>query len=783
MLLRELLDELLTSLETGPLVTAVRHFDAKPAVFAPFPSSLDPRIVESLKARGVRQLYSHQAKAFETVAKGDNVVVVTPTASGKTLCYNLPVLQALVQQPESRVLYMFPTKALAQDQLAELGLLAKTLPDMRMFTYDGDTPQDARRVVRARANLVLTNPDMLHSGILPHHTKWVNLFQNLRYVVIDELHAYRGVFGSHLANVLRRLKRICRHYGSAPQFIMASATIANPRELAERLTGEAVAELAESGAPTGEKVFLCYNPPVVNPELGIRAPYLGEAAKLAARFLKQKVATIVFCQSRLATEVVLASVKKAVEDKTGDAGMVRGYRGGYLPLRRREVEHGLRAGEVLGVVTTSALELGIDIGHLDLAVLAGYPGTIASLWQQAGRAGRRSGQSAAILVATSSPMDQYLAAHPDYLFGAAPEHARINPENPFILVNHLKCGAFELPFAVDEPFGGDVGKHLEALHEEDLLHRAGDRFHWTSETYPADHISLRTVTSDNFLVIDTTARDARHTKRRQIIAEVDWKSAFAMIYPKAIYLVEGEPFEVQELHYREDEEKVAYVKGVVVDYYTDAISAKGVWILQRLARQETPGLLAEQGEVLVAEKVVGFKKIKMGTLENVGSGEVELPQQEMQTTSVWLTLDPALLRRVSPSRDELLDGLRALTRLLHHLAPLFLLCDIRDVGSWLGDGSPSEAGVVVTRESAWARLLQASEFTPTIYLYDNQPGGIGLAERIFQVLPDLLRRGLETIAGCRCSSGCPSCVGPVNEVGRRAKPVALALLGRLVPRR
>jgi DEAD/DEAH box helicase domain-containing protein len=522
---------------------------------------------------------------------------------------------------------------------------------------------------------------------------------------------------------------------------------------------------------------------MVNPELGIRAPYLGEAAQLAARFLKKKIPTIVFCQSRLATEVVLVSVKQAVEDKTGDAGTVRGYRGGYLPLRRREVEQGLRAGDVLGVVATSALELGIDIGHLDVAVLAGYPGTIASMWQQAGRAGRRSGQSLAVLVATSSPMDQYLATHPDYLFGAPPEHARINPENPFILINHVKCGAFELPFPAEESFGGDISAHLQALEEEGLVHRAGDRFHWTSETYPADHISLRTVTSDNFLVIDTTARDAKQTKRRQIIAEVDWKSAFAMIYPKAIYLVEGEPFEVQELHYREDEEKVAYVKRVVVDYFTDAISAKGVWILQHLTRQETPGFLAEQGEVLVAEKVVGFKKIKMGTLENVGSGEVELPQQEMQTTSVWLQPAPALLAEVSSSRDELLDGLRALTHLLHHLAPIFLLSDIRDVGAWLGDGSPSEAGVVATRESTRARLLQAVEFTPTIYLYDNQPGGIGLAERIFQVLPDLLARGLETLLSCGCRSGCPSCVGPVNDVGRRAKPVARALLMRLVPRR
>src|SRR6266852_4601836 len=634
--LRELLDELLTSLETGPLIAAVRHFEARPAVFAPFPSSLDPRLVESLRSRGVQQLYSHQAQAFEIVSKGENLVVVTPTASGKTLCYNLPVLQALVQQPDARALYLFPTKALAQDQLAELMELSKSLPDMRMFTYDGDTPQDARRSVRARANLVLTNPDMLHSGILPHHTKWVNLFQNLRYVVIDELHAYRGVFGSHVANVLRRLRRLCRHYGSAPQFIMASATIANPRELAERITGENVEEVAESGAPTGDKLFLCYNPPVVNPELGIRAPYLGEAARLATRFLREKIATIVFAQSRLSTEVLLTAIKTGVADKTGDAGIVRGYRGGYLPTRRRAVEQGLRAGEVLGVVSTNALELGVDIGHLDVAVLAGYPGAIASLWQQAGRAGRRSGCSAAVFVATSAPLDQFMVTHPDYLFGMPPEHARVNPDNPFILVSHLKCAAFELPVGDDERFGDlDVRRFLVALEDEGVLHHTGRRWHWAAETYPADHTSLRTVTTDNFLVIDTTARDEKQTKRRQIIAEVDWGSAFATIYPKAIYLVESDPYEVQELHFREDEEKVAYVKRVAVDYFTDAISAKGVWILQRLAEGPPATYLAEQGEVLVAEKVVGFKKIKMGTLENVGSGEVELPQQEMQTTSAW----------------------------------------------------------------------------------------------------------------------------------------------------
>jgi DEAD/DEAH box helicase domain-containing protein len=780
-MLGEILDDLLISNSTGPCITATRHFPARAAITVPFPSTLDPRLVEALRARGITQLYSHQARAWEIVDSGRHAVIVTPTASGKTLCYNVPVLQALLREPDARVLYVFPTKALAQDQLAELEQIAKSLPELRMFTYDGDTPQDARRAVRARANLVLTNPDMLHSGILPHHTKWAILFQNLKFVVIDELHAYRGVFGSHLANVLRRLKRICRHYGSTPQFIMTSATIANPAELAQRQTGEPVTEIAESGAPTGEKLFVCYNPPVVNPELGIRAPYLGEAATLALRFLRERIPTIVFAQSRLATEVLLTAIKRGVADRTGDTGIVRGYRGGYLPTRRRAVEQGLRAGDVLGVVSTNALELGVDIGHLDVAVLAGYPGAIASLWQQAGRAGRRTEASAALMVASSAPLDQFMVTHPDYLFGTAPEHARINPDNPFILVSHLKCAAFELPVPDGETFGDvDVRRYLAALEDEGVLHRAGARWHWAAETYPADHTSLRTVTSDNFVVIDTTARDDTDTKRRQVIAEVDWGSAFATIYPKAIYLVESVPYEVQTLHYREDEEKVAYVKRVNVDYFTDAVTAKGVWILQSLADRALPAYLAEQGEVLVAEKTVGFKKIKHGTLENVGSGEVELPQQEMQTTSAWITVPPVVLARVSPSREELIDGLRAVTYLLHHLAPIFLLCDIRDLGSWLGDTTPAAPGAVATRESTRRRLLDAAEFNPTIYLYDSHAGGIGLAERVFEVLPQLLGRALATLEGCRCAWGCPSCVGPVNEVGRRAKATAAAILRALL---
>jgi DEAD/DEAH box helicase domain-containing protein len=430
------------------------------------------------------------------------------------------------------------------------------------------------------------------------------------------------------------------------------------------------------------------------------------------------------------------------------------------------------------VVSTNALELGVDIGHLDVAILAGYPGTIASLWQQAGRAGRRSGQSLAIMVATSAPLDQFMASHPDYLFGMPPEHARINPENPFILVNHLKCGAFELPFGEDEKFGStDVRMHLAALEDEGLLHHSGGRWHWASETYPADHVSLRTVTTDNFLVLDTTARDEKQVKRRQIIAEVDWSSAFSTIHPKAIYLMESEPYEVQELHFREDEEKVAYVKRVAVDYFTDAVTNKGVWILRRLVDRSGRGYQAVQGEVLVAWKVVGFKKIKLGTMENVGSGEVDLPQQEMQTTSAWLTIDPAALAKVSPSREELVDGLRALTHLLHHLAPIFVLCDLRDLGSWLGDTTDATPGAAVEsyRETR-RRLLESATFSPTIYLYDSHAGGIGLAERIFEVFPQLLERGLAVLQGCPCPAGCPSCVGPVNDVGRRAKATATAIL-------
>ena len=556
--------------ESGGAVTALRRFPARPAETVPIPDTIDPHLADALRTRGVEALYTHQARALDLLGKGGHCVVVTPTASGKTLCYNLPVLQALLGEAATRALYLFPTKAPRAGPAGGAGGAGASAPGARIHTYDGDTPQDARRAVRARANVVLTNPDMLHSGILPHHTKWIGLFQNLRYVVIDELHTYRGVFGSHLANVLRRLLRICRHYGASPQFICTSATIANPQELAERLIGAPVGLVTENGAPAGEKVVVFYNPPVVNAELGIRRPYLNGGEPTRDAVPPRPGADHRLHGSRLAEEVVLTDLKAAVERAPAFTDVIRGYRGGYLPNRRREVERGLRAGDVLGVVSTNALELGIDIGRLDVAMLAGYPGTVASTWQQAGRAGRRTRLSAAVLVASSAPLDQFIVTHPDYFFGAPPEHGLINPDNPYVLASHLKCAAFELPFAEDEPFGAeDVGRYLRLLEEEGVLHRTGGRYHWTSETYPADHLSLRSVASDNFVVIDSTHQTLepvesvrRLTRKREVIAEVDWRSAFAMVHPKAIYLIEGQQFEVQELRFREDEEKVAYVKRV-----------------------------------------------------------------------------------------------------------------------------------------------------------------------------------------------------------------------------
>src|SRR4051812_44103523 len=557
-------------------VTAVRRLPARAADYAPFPEDIEERLRHVYRDRGIEQPYTHQAAAIAHALSGRHVVITTPTASGKTLCYNAPVLSSILRDPSTRALYLFPTKALAQDQLAELHEMSDALSRrggvvIGGFTYDGDTPQDARRSIRGRAHVVLSNPDMVHSGILPHHPRWAKLFENLRFVIIDELHAYRGVFGSHLTNVLRRLRRICRHYGSNPTFICSSATIANPRELAEGLVEQPFEPVSESGAPRGEKFFLFVNPPVVNQQLGIRRSYLAETRRVAGEFLKRQLQLIVFAQSRLTTEILTTYLKDDFDGPPGTHDQIRGYRGGYLPQRRREIEKGLREGSVRAVVSTNALELGIDIGALDVCVMAGYPGTISGTWQRAGRAGRRSGRSAAVLVASSAPLDRFVVRNPSYFFDAPPEHALINPDNLHILVDHVKCAAFELPFTTSEQYGRyDVQEVLGMLQESGFVHLSEDsavsgddavspagQWQWTNESYPADAVSLRSISSDNFVVVDTT-------HGADIIGETSFTSGPSTLHEKAIYLLEGELYQVEKLDF---EGRKAYVRHIDCDYY------------------------------------------------------------------------------------------------------------------------------------------------------------------------------------------------------------------------
>jgi DEAD/DEAH box helicase domain-containing protein len=490
----------------------------RPAQLLPLPGELDPRLAAALRTRGVQQLYSHQRAAWDAVTAGRHTVVVTPTASGKTLCYNLPVLQAALAD-RAKALYLFPTKALSQDQVAELMELneAGNL-GIRAFTFDGDTPGDARRAVRTRGDIVVSNPDMLHQGVLPHHTKWAQFFENLRFVVIDEMHTYRGVFGSHVANVIRRLRRVCRFYGSDPVFVLSSATIANPGELAEGLIGEPVTAITESGAPTGERHLLLWNPPVVNADLGIRASARSQVTRIARMAVKSGLKTIVFAQSRLMVEVLTKYLKDVFDADPRRPARVAAYRGGYLPGQRRETEKALRAGSVDCVIATSALELGVDIGSLDVCVLNGYPGTIAATWQRLGRAGRRMRPSLGVLVATSQPLDQYIIRNPEFFFGSSPEHARIDPDQLLILLDHVRCAAFELPFRRGDRFGTEnLEELLGYLEEHGVLHREEDTWHWTEDSYPAQSVSLRSVAEGNFVVVDATGGAQGHHRRGRLL--------------------------------------------------------------------------------------------------------------------------------------------------------------------------------------------------------------------------------------------------------------------------
>ena len=774
-------------------ITYWKLLDNKEAEYCDFPQAMSPKLIDILKQRGIDRLYSHQASAIENVLKHENTVVVTPTASGKTLCYNLPVVNSLIENENNRALYLFPTKALSQDQFGELYDITSALNlNFKVYTFDGDTPAAARKAIRSAGHIVITNPDMLHSGILPHHTLWIKLFENLKYIVIDEIHHYRGVFGSHFANVLRRLKRICEFYGANPTFICCSATIANPVELTETLIGEKVALVDNNGAPHGRKHFIFYNPPVINQELGIRKSVVKEANHLATRFITKGVQTIIFARSRLRVEILASYLKRVMKRFRMDPNLVRAYRGGFLPHERREIEQGVKSGRILGVVSTNALELGIDIGQLNVSILAGYPGSISSTWQQGGRAGRKHDEAVIILIASSSPIDQFIINHPDYFFGASPEVGIINPDNIAILVSHIKAAAFELPFLDNEKFGDvDIEPILEHLDKENILRHTGGRWFWSSQVYPAEEISLRSPTIENFVIVNTT------NNTNTIIGEINYDDAPYFIHEDAIYLHQSETYFVDKLDWNR---RTAYVRQMKVDYYTDAQAKTDIKVLTvdwhldyerdvdlepeesknyaeeqylqpiekcdprldrghpRLDRGDQPFLESKNfGTISVTTIVAKYKKIKFETHENVGWGDIHIPEQEMQTESLWFTFASDLKERLEFLGGDLGSGLNALANLLANVIPVYAMCDPKDIRTIPMVRSPFDD-------------------KPVIYIYDKYPGGIGISKKLFDLEKKVFVSAKEMLDGCRCSEGCPSCVGPSIEMGERAKSSAKLIL-------
>jgi DEAD/DEAH box helicase domain-containing protein len=741
-------------LEEPSLARAVKHhahLPAREALTAPFPSWLDPRIVAGLESRGIPSLYSHQAEAIAAVHAGEDIVVVTPTASGKTLCYALPVLQSLAEDPSARALLLFPTKALGQDQVAEFAGLAKASSlSIAAATYDGDTPAPIRSAIRTAGQVVVTNPDMLHSAILPHHTKWFQLFEQVRVIVIDELHTYRGVFGSHVANVLRRLLRLCAHYGSNPIIVCSSATIGNPAELAGQLTGRTPRLIDRNGAPAGPRHVLLVDPPLLDPATGARGSALTHAERWALPFIRAGRQTIVFGRARVAVEIILTRLREALREHLGPRSRIRGYRGGYLPTERRAIERGLRDGEILGVVSTNALELGVDIGALDVAVLAGYPGSVAGTWQQLGRAGRRQDVSVGVLIASGSAVDQYVINHPEFLLEGSPEEARVDPDNLHVLLAHLRCATFERPFEPGEVFGpGPVDDLLAFIGEEGHVRQSSDgRWYWSSENFPASEVSLRTAAPENVVIIDTTP------DRPRVIGETDLFSAQVLVHTQAIYLHESQQYHVDKLDWGE---RKAYVRKVDVDYYTYANRAVTLKPLDVFASEDAAGGRRIHGEVMVASLVTLFKKLKFGTDENVGWGPIDLPELELQTTAYWLTAEQA---SIGWRKDDLDVALLGAGRAIQAVAAVLLMVDPRDLGLVTQVRSPhSEA--------------------PTIYLYEAVPGGIGLSERLWKRHEELVAGARVLIEDCACDAGCPACTGPRLDPEVNGKQLSLRLLAQL----
>ena len=815
-----------------------RTLPARQPRFLPLPGELHPALGEALLQSGITRLYTHQARAWDCLQSGEHPVIVTGTASGKTLCFDLPVLDHLLKDPQARALYLYPTKALAQDQLSAIKDLLSGLSDFPLSPaiYDGDTPQSSRPAIRTKARLVISNPDMLHTGILPHHTAWAEFFRNLRFVVIDEMHVYRGVFGSHVANVIRRLKRVAHFYGAGPQFILTSATIANPAELAGRLAEIPVTLIDEDGSARGEKSFLIYNPPVINRELGIRASLLKESVRLADDLLSHQIQTILFARSRRTVEVMLRYLRDASgSDSKSTEEQVRGYRSGYLPRQRREIERGLRQGRVRAVIATNALELGIDIGQMGAALLAGYPGTISSTWQQAGRAGRGLLPSLSILVASASPLDQYLASHPDYFFGKTPEQGLINPDNLLILLGHLRCAAFELPFHSGEGFGrlppDQVQEFLEFLVQEGTLHRSGQKFYWMAEGYPAQNISLRSASAE------TITLQAEVDGIVTTIGSVDLPSAPNLVHPGSVYMHEGQVYLVEGLDL---ENHLAHLRQTEVDYYTQPGGETSVKLIQKTAESGITGGLKSYGEIQVTTQVTGFRKVRWYTHENLGQEPLSLPPFELLTTGYWLALAETTVAALEaeglwsnapndygptwPRQRDLArarDGFQCQvcaapeqgrTHDVHHKTPFRLFASAEQANQLtnlitLCPRCHRQAELAVRMRSGLAGVAYTlanlaplflmcdtldigvhsdphspiADAKPTIVIYDQIPAGIGFSERLYDLHDELVQHGLDLVQACPCADGCPSCVGPGGENGVGGKSEALALLQALSP--
>lgn len=787
----------------GRHCTTIRHVPAREASYGEFPQGLDDRLATMLRSRGMERLYSHQAVAIDHALEGRNTVVVTPTASGKSLCYNLPVLDGLYQ--DETALYLFPTKALSQDQSSELNALLQAAPgsdaSWEAQVYDGDTPPDVRRRVRRSGRLVLTNPDMLHAAILPHHDKWARFFRRLRYVVVDELHTYRGVFGSQVANVMRRLERICRHYGVSPTFLATSATIANPCELAESLTGRDFELVSENGAPAAERYVCFLNPPIVDPQQMRRKSALSTAQNLARDVLLDGSPTIVFTRSRQSVELVINRLKERLKRTRGCGDLhnrVASYRGGYLPDLRRAIERGLRDGTVRGVVSTNALELGIDIGSLQCCILAGYPGTVASTWQQIGRAGRAGTTSLAVVIATDDPLDQFIIRNPDYFFEQSPEAARIDPDNLRVVVEHLKCACYELPWTVGEAFGRLSAEETEEVLsflqlETGLIHKVGTQWKWCAETYPASEVNLRNIAEENFVVVDITKNPP------QILAEVDFEGAHTSLYPNAVYQVSGVPYRVERLDY---DERRAYVRRSDDGYYTTAMHYAAVSVLDTFGERDVSPARIGHGEVCVTDRFVGYKKIKFGTGENVGYGELNLPELDLHTTAYWLEMPTEHFPSIAADPEEWARIVNGVGQVLKTAASLKLMCDPRDlqltIGSlaqdrWLSQGFEgltlrdstgeshtfSDAPVAARQHEVKASQVGPVLYDPTVFIYDRFPGGVGFGEGLYVEHRDFMRLSRDLILGCECESGCPSCVGPPEEGRNDIKESVAQLLARL----